>query len=90
MNAELLRTEFDLAEQAELESDEQLRGLGDLIDKASKPGGGVSASDCSKLVAAALALNERLRERTKAIKSAIRTVEVEAEYAARAKASPKL
>ncbi len=89
MNAELLKTELAHAEQAELESDDQLRNLSALIDKASTPNSELNATDCSKLVAAALALNERLRVRTKAIRSAIRTVEVDAEYAERAKASPK-
>jgi hypothetical protein len=63
MNIELLKTEFERAVQAELESDEQLRNLPDLIDKASSPGGSINATDCAKLVSAALSLNERLRDR---------------------------
>jgi hypothetical protein len=72
MNPELLKTEVDLAEQAELESDEQLRKLTALIDKAGTPGGPINASDCAKLVTAALALNERLRERTRTLQLALK------------------
>ncbi|MBP6008066.1 MAG: hypothetical protein KA740_10215 [Rhodoferax sp.] len=75
MNAELLRTEVDLAEQAEIESDDQIRKLTALITKSCEPNASVSASDCSKLVAAALALNERLRERTRSLKNALQMAE---------------
>lgn len=64
MSPEMLKTEIDRAEDAELQSDEQLRQLPSLIDKASTPSATLSASDCAKLVTAALAVNERLRERT--------------------------
>lgn len=63
MNAELLRTELDRAEEAELQSDEQLRKLLELVDKASAASPTVNAGDCAKTVATALALNERLRQR---------------------------
>lgn len=62
MTPEMLKTELDRAEDAELQSDEQLRRLVGLIDKASAPNSTVNASDCAKTVSTALALNERLRE----------------------------
>ncbi len=63
MNLEALKAEAQRAEEAALESDEQLRKLPDLIDKSTQAGALVKAVDCAKTVAAALALNERLRER---------------------------
>ena len=75
MNPEVLRTELDRAEEAELQSEEQLRQLVGLIDKVGEPGSFVNASDCAKTVAAALALNERLRDRTKNLRAALRAAE---------------
>lgn len=72
MNLEMLITELDRAEEAELQSEEQLRQLVGLIDKVGAPGSVVNASDCAKTVTAALALNERLRDRTKSLHMAIR------------------
>lgn len=69
MNPELLRTELDRAEDAELKSDEQLRQLVGLIDKANGPSATITASDCAKTVTTALALNERLRERADKLRS---------------------
>ena len=69
MSPELARTEVGLAEQAGLESDEQVRKLPDLIDKAHGPNATITATDCAKLVAATLAVNERLHERTKSLQS---------------------
>lgn len=71
MTPEMLKTEIDRAEEAELHSDEQVRQLTHLIDKASIPNATISATDCSRLVSAALALNERLRERTVKLRSAL-------------------
>ena len=71
MNPEFLKNELERAEEAELESDEQLRKLTALIDKASKPNPDLNATDCAKLVSAALALNEQLRARTKNLKIVI-------------------
>ncbi|CDS49212.1 hypothetical protein [Polaromonas sp. CG9_12] len=71
MSPEMLRTELDRAEDAELQSDEQLRQLPDLIDKASTPSATLSASDCAKLVTAALAVNERLRDRTSKLRNSL-------------------
>ena len=70
MTPEMLKTEIDRAEEAELHSDEQLRQLTNLIDKAGASAT-ISATDCSRLVGAALALNERLRERTGKLRSAL-------------------
>ena len=75
MSPELLKTELDRAEDAELQSEEQLRQLVGLIDKVGQPGSFVNASDCAKTVTAALALNERLRDRTKTVRMALRATE---------------
>lgn len=69
---EFLKSEAGRAEDAELESEEQLRHLTGLIAKASAPNPEITASDCAKLVSAALALNERLRERAEALHSKVR------------------
>lgn len=71
MSPEMLSAEIARAEEAEQHSDEQLRQLTHLIDKAGAPNSTVSAADCSKLVGAALALNERLRERTGKLRTAL-------------------
>ena len=75
MSPEMLKTELDRAEDAELQSEEQLRQLVSLIDKVGTPGSPVNASDCAKTVTAALALNERLRDRTKNLRAALRGTE---------------
>lgn len=71
MNPELLRTELDRAEEAELKSEEQLRQLVGQIDRVCAPNSTVNASDCAKTVTAALALNERLRDRTGKLRLAV-------------------
>lgn len=86
MNLELLKTELDLSEQAVLESDEQLRKLIAVIGKVGEPNSTTNASDCAKLVGSALALNERLRERTKSIQEAINKLNYRAELTAKAQA----
>lgn len=73
MNPELLMTELERAEEAELQSDEQLRQLPALIDQASKLDAKVNATDCHKIISAALALNERLHDRTAKLRAAIAT-----------------
>lgn len=75
MSPELLKTELDRAEEAELQSEDQLRQLVGLIDKVGEVGSFVNASDCAKTVAAALALNERLRDRTVKLRIAVRVAE---------------
>ena len=71
MSPEMLRTELDRAEEAELQSEEQLRQLVGQIDKVCEPSSTVNASDCAKTVTAALALNERLRDRTGKLRLAV-------------------
>lgn len=65
MNIQTLEAELDRALVAKLESDEQLRQLTQHIDRVTADGTAttgqaLTATDCAKLVAAALALNERL------------------------------
>ena len=71
MSPELLRTELDRAEEAELQSEEQLRQLVGQIERVCAPNSTVNASDCAKTVTAALALNERLRDRTGKLRLAV-------------------
>jgi len=78
MNLEFVRTELAAAQQAEVESDDQLRCLGALIDRSTKPDSGVTASDCVRVITAALALNKRLRERTRSLAADFRLMELEA------------
>ena len=76
MTPEMLRTELARAEEAELESEDQVRQLTALIDKACAPNSTVSALGCAKIVSAALALNERLRDRTSKLRTALRLAEL--------------
>jgi hypothetical protein len=71
MTPDMLKNELDRAEDAELQSDEQLRQLVGHIDKACTPNPTLNASDCAKTIAAALALNERLRERTNKLRLSV-------------------
>ena len=75
MTPEVLKTELDRAEEAELQSDEQLRQLVGHIDKACAPSPTVDASDCAKTITAALALNDRLRDRTTKLRMAVERAE---------------
>ncbi len=75
MTPEVLKTELDRAEEAELQSDEQLRQLVGHIDKACAPSPTVDATDCAKTVTAALALNDRLRDRTTKLRQAVERAE---------------
>jgi hypothetical protein len=75
MTPEVLKTELDRAEEAELQSDEQLRQLVEHIGKACAPSPTVDASDCAKTVTAALALNDRLRDRTNKLRQAVERAE---------------
>ncbi len=73
MTPDMIKAELMRARQAELESDEQLRSLTSLIERAAVPNTGLNAQDCAKLVSAALAVNERLRNRVKYFQSALRS-----------------
>lgn len=79
MNIETLRNELHRAEEAELQSDEQLRQLVEFIDKAATPNAQVNATDCAKLVSAALSLNAQLRDRSEKLQSAVRRAETAAD-----------
>lgn len=70
---EHLKTELARAEDAELQSEEQLRQLLGLIDKACAPNPTITASDCAKLVTAARDLNGQLKSRADKLRSRIRT-----------------
>ncbi len=76
MNTEALKTELVRAEEAELQSEAQLRQLLALIDKVGAPGGHVDATDCAKTVSAALALNTHLGARVKTLRNTLRTAEL--------------
>lgn len=76
MSTEHLKTELARAEDAELQSEEQLRQLMQMIDKASGPNAPITATDCSKLISAALGLNERLRDRVTRLRSAVHVAEM--------------
>lgn len=83
MTPDMLKNELDRSEDAELQSDEQLRQLTDLIDKTCGPNPAMNASDCAKVIAAALALNDRLRARTEKLRNEVRMLSVRAEMDAR-------
>lgn len=83
MTSEAIKTELAQAEEAELQSDEQLQKLIALIDRTSQPDSPMSAGDCHKLVSAALDLNTRLKARTEAIRKALKAAEVASSMAAR-------
>lgn len=89
MSPRLLLAEHELTEQAVLESEEQLRNLTGLIEKASGPNPALNAADCSRLVSSALAVNERLRDRAKALASELDKLKVRTESAARESASQR-
>jgi hypothetical protein len=89
MSPRLLLAEHELTEQAVLESDEHVRNLTGLIEKASGPNPSINATDCSRLVSSALAVNERLRERAKALASELEKLRIRAESAARESASQR-
>lgn len=76
MNIQTLEAELDRALIAELESDEQVRQLTGHIDRVTADGvttgPTLSATDCTRLVTAALAVNERLRQRRDEIDKALK------------------
>lgn len=79
MNLETLRNELHRAEEAELQSDEQLRQLVEFIDKAATPNAQVDATNCAKLVSAALSLNAQLRDRSAKLQELVRRAETAAD-----------
>lgn len=60
---EPLRTDYELAQEAALASDQQVCNLPDLLATAQGERPTQSASDVAKLVAATLATNERVHQR---------------------------
>lgn len=68
MKSEFKFGELTAAIEAELESDSQVRDLPQVINAASKPNSPMSPSDASKIVSMTLATNERLREKTEALR----------------------
>lgn len=83
MTVETIKTELAQAEEAELQSDEQLQKLIALIDRTSLPGSPMTAGDCHKLVSAALDLNTRLKARTESLRKALRAAQTREVSAAR-------
>lgn len=75
MNLEFMRSELDRAEEAELQSEEQLRQLVGHIEKVFAPNSTLDASDCAKTVTAALALNARLRDRKTKLQLAVKAAD---------------
>ena len=75
MTPELLRTELAHAEEAELRSDEQVRELTAMIDKATSPNATINPANCLKLTSAALALNARLRQQKEKLRHAVQVAE---------------
>ncbi len=83
MTVETIKTELAQAEEAELQSDEQLQKLIALIDRTSQPDSPMTAGDCHKLVSAALDLNTRLKARTESLRKALRAAQTREVRAAR-------
>jgi hypothetical protein len=83
MNIQTLEAELDRALIAEIESDEQVRQLTGQIERVTADGTTttgppLSATDCAKLVTAALAVNDRLRQRRMEIDKALKAAKREA------------
>ena len=76
MNIQTLEAELDRTLIAVLESDEQIRQLTGHIDsvtaESTTTGPKLNATDCAKLVTAALAVNDRLRQRCEEIDKALK------------------
>jgi hypothetical protein len=83
MTPEFLKAELDRAEEAELQSDEQLRQLANLIDKSCGPNPAMTASDCAKVISTALALNDRLQACTEKLRKQARIAQVKSSRAER-------
>lgn len=71
MNLEFLKTELDRAEDALLQSEEQLRLLVALLDRAAAPGTNTDPVAVARLVTAGLALNERLDDRARRLRVSV-------------------
>ncbi len=83
MNVEVLKTELARAEDAVVQSDDQLRALPDLFAKVCAPDSHLSPADYARSVTSLLALNERLHQRAKDLRSELRKAEMDARTAQR-------
>ena len=75
MNPEALRTEYELALDAALESDAQVRELLRLPASAQGDQATMTAIDVARIVTTAIALNERLHEQVERHRKAIEHAE---------------
>ncbi len=80
MNPEALRTEYELAQEAALESDEQVRGLLQLSAKTQGEHPTMTAIDMARIVSTALALNQRLHEQAEHHRKALERAEAIARH----------
>lgn len=71
MNPEALRTEYELALDAALESDAQVRELLRLPAAAQGEQATITAIDMARIVSTTLALNERLHEQAERHRKAL-------------------
>ena len=78
MNPEALRTEYELAYEAALESDAQVRALLALPDEAKGEKATMTSIDVARIITATLALNERLHERAERQRRALATAKLDA------------
>ncbi len=82
MNPEALRTEYELALDATLESDAQVREALQLSAKAQGDNATMTAIDMARIVSTTLALNERLHEQAERHRAALERLEVRARIGA--------
>jgi len=80
VNPEALRTEYELAQEAALESDEQVRGLLQLSAKTQGEHPTMTAIDMARIVSTALALNERLHQQAERHRKALERAEAIARH----------
>jgi hypothetical protein len=79
MNAEALRTEYELALDAALESDSQVRDLPRLLMAAQGDNPTMTAIDVARITATTLSINERLHEQAERHRKALQRIRSEAE-----------
>jgi hypothetical protein len=75
VNPEALRTEYELALDAALESDAQVREALQLSAKAQGENPTMTAIDMARIVSTTLALNERLHEQAERHRKALERAE---------------
>ena len=84
MNVEVVKTELARAEDAAMQSDDQLRALPDMFAKVCAPDSHLSPADYARSITSLLALNERLHQRVRDLRSELRKIEMDASIAQRA------